>query len=102
VEASPVDAVEIEETTPDTAETVEAPQTASQSVAGTPAGRRDAFYTTIRANFGGEWGKDEVDGWLRENLQIDDLEKTDPDDLRAFYDSFKAAQPKGAKQAEFN
>jgi len=102
VEASPVDAVEIEETTPDTAETVEEPQTASQSVAGTPAGRRDAFYTTIRANFGGEWGKDEVDGWLRENLQIDDLEKTDPDDLRAFYDSFKAAQPKGAKQAEFN
>ena len=101
VEAPPVAAGEDVEPTPDTAETVEAPQTASQSAVGTPAERRGRFYTTIRANFGEKWGTDEVDGWLRENLQIDDIEKTDPDDLRAFYESFATANAEASQSGRF-
>ena len=98
VEASPVDAIEIEETTPDTAETVEEPQTASQSVSAMAL--HEKFYAQARSEFG--TAQLDVDRWVRENLAVDVTEQETFDELQAIYRSFKAAQPKGAKQAEFN
>ena len=98
VEASPVEAIEIEETTQDTSETVEEPQTASQSVAAMAL--HEKFYAQARSEFG--TAQLDVDRWVRENLAVDVTEQETFDDLQAIYRSFKAAQPKGAKQAEFN
>jgi phage recombination protein Bet len=98
VEAPPTEAVETEETTQDTSEPEQATQTASQSAAAMAL--HEKFYAQARSEFG--TAQLDVDRWVRENLAVDVTEQETFDDLQAIYRSFKAAQPKGAKQAEFN
>jgi len=98
VEAPPTEAVEEENPTPDTSEPEQATQTASQSAAAMAL--HEKFYAQARSEFG--TAQLDVDRWVRENLAVDVTEQETFDDLQAIYRSFKAAQPKGAKQAEFN